>query len=73
MEIPGLGGWLKLTARISSGKRNWNKKQYAGKLFTRRAIVGHWYPIMSINYHEHTMTGMMVLSGDMPYFLDLLM
>ena len=31
------------------------------KHFRSRAIVGHWYPIMSIYFHEHAMTGMMVL------------
>ena len=29
--------------------------------FTNRAIVGHWCPIVSIDFHEHAMTGMMVL------------
>ena len=23
--------------------------------------MGYWYPIMSIDFHEHAMTGMMVL------------
>ena len=31
------------------------------KHFRSRAIVGHWYPIVSIDFHEHAMTGMMVL------------
>ena len=25
-----------------------------------RAIMGHWYPIVSIDFHEHAMIGMMV-------------
>ena len=29
--------------------------------FRSWAIVGHWYPIMSIDFHEHAMTSMMVL------------
>ena len=29
--------------------------------FRSRDIVGHWYPIVSIDFHEHIMTGMMVL------------
>jgi len=29
--------------------------------FRSRAIMGHWYPIMSIYFHEHVMTNMMVL------------
>ena len=31
------------------------------KHFRSRAIVGHRYPIVSINFHEHVMTGMVVL------------
>ena len=30
------------------------------KHFKTRAIVGHWYPIVSIDFHEHAMTDMMV-------------
>jgi len=29
--------------------------------FRSSAIVGHWYLIVSIDFHEHAMTGMMVL------------
>ena len=36
-------------------------QQYVGKEFKIRAIVGHQYPIVSIDFHEHAMTGMMVL------------
>jgi len=36
-----------------------------------RAIVGHWYPIMSIDFHEHDMTGMMCLGKYMAWFLYL--
>ena len=32
-----------------------------GEHFRNRAIVGHWYPIVSIDFHEHVMTSMMVL------------
>jgi len=32
-----------------------------GKAFKGKAIVGHWYPIVSINFHEHAMNTMMVL------------
>jgi len=39
------------------------------KHFRSRAIVGHWYPIVSIDIHEHKMTGMMVLRQYMPWFL----
>jgi len=31
------------------------------KHFRSRTIVGHWYPIVFIDFHEHAMTGMMVL------------
>jgi len=31
------------------------------KHFRSRAIAGHVYPIMSIDFHKHAMTGMMVL------------
>jgi len=31
------------------------------KNFMSRVIVGHWYPIVSINFHEQAMTNMMVL------------
>jgi len=59
-EIPG---WVvKLTSIISNNnKGNWNKKQYAGKAFNSRAMMGHWYPIVSIDFHQHAMTNMMVL------------
>jgi len=61
-EIPDLGG-CKLTARINkNSERNWNRQQYAGKTFKSRAIVGHWYPIVSIYFYENAMTTMMVLS-----------
>jgi len=57
-----LVGLSNLTARINNNKkRNWNKHQHAGKVFMSRAIVGHWNPIVSIDFHEHVMTGMMVL------------
>ena len=35
--------------------------------FRNRAIMGHWYPIVSIVFHEHVMTGMMVMRQG--YFL----
>ena len=55
-------GWLKPTTRISSiSERNWNMHEYVGKHFRSRAIVGHWYPIVSIDFHEHVMNYMMVL------------
>ena len=31
------------------------------KHFKSRAIVGDWYPIVSIDFHEHVMTSMMVV------------
>ena len=31
------------------------------KHFRGRAIMGNWYPIVSIDFHEHDMIGMMVL------------
>ena len=31
------------------------------KYFRSKAIVGHWYPIVSIDFCEHAMTSMMVL------------
>jgi len=52
---------LKLAARIYNIKSNWKMQQYVGKVFRSRAIVGHWYPIVSIELHEHAMTIMMVL------------
>jgi len=30
------------------------------KHFRNRAIVGHWYPIVSIDFHDHVMTSMMI-------------
>ena len=55
-------GWLKLIASISSNNiRNCNKHQYVGRVVRSRSIVGNWYPIVSIDFHEHSMTGMMVL------------
>ena len=50
-----------MNARICNNKRNWKMQQYVGKVFKSRAIVGHWYPIMYIEFHEHGVTGMMVL------------
>ena len=55
-------GWLKLTSRTSSNnKRNWNMQHYVGKVFMSKTIMAHWYRIVSTNFHEHAMTGMMVL------------
>lgn len=34
--------------------------------------MGHWYPILSIDFHEHSMTNMMVQGKDMPWLLYLL-
>ena len=31
------------------------------KHFRNRAIMGYWYPIVSIDFHEHDMISMMVL------------
>lgn len=45
----------------SNSGRNWNMQQYDGKAFKSSATRGHWYPIVSIYFHEHVMTGMMVL------------
>jgi len=35
-------------------------QQYVGKALQEQAIVGHWYPIVSIDCHEHAMIGMVV-------------
>ena len=53
-------GWLKLTVRISSN----NKCIEIGnnmlvKHFRSRAIMGYWYPTVSIDFHGHAMNGMM--------------
>ena len=29
--------------------------------FRSRSIVGHWYPIVFVDFHEHDMANMMVL------------
>jgi len=53
-------GWLKSTARIrSSSKGIETCSSMLVKHFRSKAIVGQWYPIMSIDFHEHDMTGMM--------------
>jgi len=53
-------GWLKSTTIIgSNNKTNWNTQQHASKVFRSGSIVGHWYPIVSIDFHEHAMTSMM--------------
>jgi len=31
------------------------------KEFRNRVVVVHWYPIMSIDFHEHAMVGMIIL------------
>jgi len=33
--------------------------------------MGHWYPIVSIDFHEHAMSGMMVLRQLYALFVDL--
>lgn len=35
-------------------------QQYVGKGFKSRAIMGHGYPILAIDCHEHVMADMMV-------------
>jgi len=65
-------GWSKLTTNISNNrKKNWNRQQYVGKAFRSRAIVGHWYTIVSIDFHEHAMTDMMVLRQVYALVVDL--
>jgi len=60
--MKSLLGWLKLIARITSNSEiNWTKQQCVGKAFMIRAIVRHWYLIVSIDFHEDAMTSMMVL------------
>ena len=55
-------GWLKPTLRINSvSKRIETRSNMLVKHFRSRAIVGHWYPIVSIVFHEPAMIGMMVL------------
>jgi len=57
-----LVGWLKLTAKLAAttkGIGTFNNMPL--KHLRSRAIVGHWYPIVSINFYEHSMTGMMFL------------
>jgi len=33
------------------------------KHFKSGAIVGHWYPVVSIDFHEHAMTSMILEAG----------
>ncbi len=52
--------WLKLTARISSRNKGIETcNNMLVKHFRSKAILGHWYPIVSIDVHEHAMTSMM--------------
>ena len=55
-------GWLKLTTRNSNRSEiYWNRHKNVGKAFMSRAIIRHWYPIVSIDFHDHAMVVMMVL------------
>ena len=51
--------WLQELVAVEKGIGTGNNMLV--KHFRSRAIVGHWYPIMSIDFHEHAMTSMMVL------------
>jgi len=47
-------GWLRLIARINNNnKMNWKRKQYVGKTYRNRDIVGHWYPLVSKEWGSH--------------------
>jgi len=66
--------WLKSTVRIRNSIKGIETcNSMLVKHFRSRAIVGHWYPIVSIDFHEHALTGMMCWGSYMPYFLYLLM
>jgi len=56
LEMPNLGSMLEaITKGIEIGS------SMLVKNLRIRAIVGHWYPIMSIDFHENAMIGMMAL------------
>jgi len=61
MEILDLGGWNWLQELVPTTKGIGIGSNMLVKHFRSRAIVGHWYPIISIDFHEHAMAGMMVL------------
>jgi len=53
---------LKLTASISSNNKVIGTISIMlVKHFKSRVVVGHWYPIVSIDFHEHAMPSIMVL------------
>ena len=63
-----------MTVGISNNnRRNSNRQQYVGKALQEQGIVGHWWPIVSIDFHEHAMTDMMVLRKLYALVIDLLM
>ena len=57
-----LGGWNWLQAIATTKKGIETCNNMSVKHFRSRAIVGHLYPIVSIGFHEHAMTDMMVLN-----------
>lgn len=60
--------WLKLATRINNNsERNWTDNNMLLNHFIIMTIVGHLYSIMSIDFHEHDMIGMMFFS---PFSLE---
>ena len=57
-----LAGWSKLTQElVVAVKKIGVGSSMLVKHFRSRVIVGHWYPIVSIDCYEHSIIGMMVL------------
>jgi len=55
-------GWLKLTTRINKNSKGIETgSNMLVNHLRNKVIVGHWYLLVSIDFHEHAMTNMMVL------------
>ena len=60
-EHAWLGGWNRPQELATSTKGIRKCNNMHVKNFRSTTIVGHWYPIVSIGFHEHAMNDMMVL------------
>jgi len=48
-------------------------QQYVGEVLQVHDHYGHWYPIVSIDFHEHAITGVMVSRQVYVFVVDLSM
>lgn len=61
MNMPSLSGWYSLQELATSIKGIGIGSSMMVKHFRSKANVGNWYPLVSTDFHEHSMNCVMVL------------